>query len=456
MGYKSIKDKFLRAQKAYESWSGVPLNRRSEILQRFAKKVDEEKDLFAETLSAEIGKPLWESKNELHSVQAKVQISLDAFRMRCPENIREMPQGRSITRHKPRGVVAVVGPFNFPVHLPNGHIIPALLAGNTVLFKPSELAPKSAEFYERLWKEAGLPEGVIELVLGGKKESEALLEEPIQGVFFTGSLPVGLSILQRFSTRPDVLVALEMGGNNPLVVSEITDLHAASYLTLQSSFLTSGQRCTAARRLIVLEGAIGDAFLRELTRMTGTLKVGFWQEKPEPFMGPLVTMEAAEKVFASWKELVAKGGVPLFEMKRLNPKSALLSPGIIEVTSIKDSLPDQEIFGPLLQVIRVKNFEEAILEANKTRFGLSAGLFSDSFNEYEEFFQKIKAGVINWNTPITGASSYAPFGGVGFSGNGHPSALYAADYVAYPVASLESNVLKIPSALTPGIQGVKK
>jgi succinylglutamic semialdehyde dehydrogenase len=451
-----LKGVVAKVKKGQEAWAAWPLSRRSEICLAFSKKVEEEKETLAVTISREVGKPLWESKNEVQAVAGKVPISIDAFKQRCPENIRETAQGRSITRHKPYGVAAVIAPFNFPAHLPNGHIVPALLAGNGVILKPSELTPLTGRLYQRLWLEAGLPEGVLEIVEGGKKEGEALLKEDIQAVYFTGSLKVGLKILHAFRARPDVIVALEMGGNNPLVVSEIADLHAASYLAILSAFLTSGQRCTSARRLIVLEGAIGDAFLKELVRMTSTLKIGTWDEKPEPFMGPLVTQEAADTVFGSYEALIHRGAIPLVEMKRNPPTTPLLTPGIIDVTPIRETLADEEIFGPLLQVIRTKNFAESIDEANRTRFGLSAGLFSDSSKEYETFFQKVKAGVINWNAPLTGASSHAPFGGVGFSGNGRPSALYAADYVAYPVASIETSSFKIPATLPPGIQGVKK
>lgn len=450
----SLKESFLKASQIFQDWSLTSLQTRSEILLRFAKIAEEHKDEFAEIISQEVGKPLWESKSEVSSVFNKVSISIDAFRQRCSENIRELPLGRSITRHKPHGVSLVLGPFNFPAHLPNGHIVPALLAGNTLVFKPSELAPKTADFYAKLWKEAGLPDGVLEIVHGGKEVGEALLKEDFKAVFFTGSVPVGLKILDHYKDRPDVIIALEMGGNNPLVVGDISDLHAASYHTIQSAFLSSGQRCTSARRLIVPEGAKGDAFIKELVHMSQSIKYGLWNEKPEPFMGPVVSEQAANSIYEKWQQFTKKGAKVLLEMKRDKERLHLLSPGILDVTSL--DIPDEEIFGPLLQVIRVKTFDEAVIEANRTKFGLSAGLLSDSEQEYKSFFEKTRAGVINWNSPTTGASSYAPFGGVGFSGNGRPSALLAADYVSYPVASVENPHLKIPSNLTPGIQGIKK
>lgn len=454
MNKDQIESTFQKSKNAFISWSTLPLQKRAEIILAFAKKIEENKDSLAELISREVGKPLWESKNEVQSVAAKAQISIDSFKMRCPENIRALSIGRSITRHKPHGVALVLGPFNFPAHLPNGHIIPALLSGNTVIFKPSEVAPLTGTSYAEMWKEAGLPEGVLEIVQGDKETGALLLDQDFNSVFFTGSYPVGLKILEKFSQRPDVIVALEMGGNNPLVVSDITDVHAASYLTIQSAFITSGQRCSCARRLIIPEGKIGDAFLRELVQMTSSIKVGFWDEKPEPFMGPVATKEAAKNIVSAWEELIKQGGIPLFKLESLSEDPRLLSPGIIDVTGL--TLKDEEVFGPLLKVIRVKDFNEAIQEANRTKFGLSAALFSDSVEEYEIFFNQVNAGVINWNTPLTGASSHAPFGGVGCSGNGRPSAFYAADYVSYPVASVETPAITIPTGITPGIQGVKK
>lgn len=445
---------FKNAETGFGTWSSTPLFQRAEILLNFAKELEKQKDKVAQTISREMGKPLWESRTEVQSALNKAQISIESFRMRCPENIRALPQGRSITRHRPHGIALVLGPYNFPLHLPNGHIIPALLAGNAIIFKPSEYTPDTAALYASIWAKANLPKHVLQIAPADLKTATALLDEPFNLVLFTGSLRVGKILLEKFSSRPEVILALEMGGNNPLVIGEISDFHAASYHTIQSTFLTSGQRCTSVRRLIVPEGVKGETFLKELIQMTSKIKFGTWDEKIEPFMGPLVSDKAADKVVQVYNTLIEQGGKILYPLTQDPINRALLSPGIIDVTSVENRV-DEEIFGPLLQVIRVKDFEAAIQEANRTRFGLSAGIFSDSEEEYATFFEKIKAGIINWNVPLTGASSYAPFGGVGLSGNGRPSALYAADYTAYPVASIESSHLTIPSPLPPGLQGVK-
>ena len=241
-----------------------------------------------------------------------------------------------------------------------------------------------------------------------------------------------------------------MGGNNPLVVSHVDDTAAAAYMTIQSAYLSSGQRCTCARRLIVPEGSDGDNFIQILLQMIKAMSIGPYTAIPEPFMGPVISEAHALKILAAQDDLIAKGAIPLFPSSHLCPGTGLLSPGLIDVTPIKER-PDNEIFGPLLQLIRVKDFQAAIEEANRTRFGLAAGLLSDSNAEYQQFYQQVHAGVINWNAPLTGASSAAPFGGVGCSGNHHPSAYYAADYCSYPVASIESSQLRMPASLSPGL-----
>lgn len=438
---------------AFENWTILPIEERIRHLESFCEKL-KSSNVLAEAISKETGKPLWESDTEVNAMIGKIGISIEAYHDRCPETILTTPGGNSLTRHKPHGVVAVLGPFNFPGHLPNGHIVPALLAGNTVIFKPSEHTPLVGEITLAIWRDSGLPEGVLNLVQGGRESGAALaFHQEIDGLFFTGSWPTGKLLAEQFASRPEKILALEMGGNNPLVVSQISDKKAAAYLTILSAYLTAGQRCSCARRLIVLEGPQGDAFLQTLQSMIAGIKVGNYTEKPEPFMGPVISVSAAETILKAQNRLKSQGGHPLVEMRLLKPCSAFLSPGLMDVTDV-DERPDEEIFGPFLQVIRVPDFAAAIHEANHTQYGLTAGLLSDDPAKYEEFYRKVKAGVINWNTQLTGAGSRAPFGGVGRSGNHHPSAYYAADYCSYPVASTESVQLKMPTSLAQGVNGV--
>lgn len=435
------------AKNAFEGWSNLPLASRARYLAAFSEELRKSQQNLAEIISQETGKPLWDSNSEVQAMINKVAISLEAHEKRCGEMIRDQANGRLITRHRPHGVVAVLGPYNFPAHLPNGHIVPALLAGNTVVFKASELTPLVAEKTMHLWEKADLPPGVLNLVQGGKETGQALIHHPyINGLFFTGSYETGRMLTQLFGTQPGKILALEMGGNNPLIVGEMSDLKAAAYAILQSAYLSSGQRCTCARRLIIQDTEI----LKPLTEMIKGLKIGSYTDSPEPFMGPVITEAHVQKLLAAQDNLQSKGGKILLDMRHIKSGTGLITPGLMDVTEIAGR-SDEEIFGPFLQVIRVKDLKAAVEEANQTKFGLSAGLLSQNPEEYAYFFKRIKAGIVNWNTPLTGASSAAPFGGIKCSGNHRPSAYYAADYCSYPVASMETPELRLPDTFPPGI-----
>jgi succinylglutamic semialdehyde dehydrogenase len=330
--------------------------------------------------------------------------------------------------------MAVLGPFNFPGHLPNGHIVPALLAGDTVVFKPSEETPLAGELMVEAFEAAGLPSGVINLVQGARETGAALLEQEIDGLLFTGSAQAGAVFRKKFADRPDVILALELGGNNPLVVWDVRDAEAAATHIVQSAFVTTGQRCSCARRLIVPAGQAGDEIVEAAAALADRLVIGPWNGEAEPFMGPLISARAAEGARTAFERL---GGDVIREMTPVQGLSAaFLTPGIADVTEV--DTPDEEIFAPVLQVRRVATFDEALIAANATRYGLSAGLISDDPKLWERFLTRIKAGVVNFNRPTTGAAGTMPFGGLGLSGNHRPSAYYAADYCAYPVASFEA------------------
>ena len=380
-----------------------------------------------------------------------MDISIRAYQERTGEKEQPMPQGRSVLRHKPHGVVAVFGPYNFPGHLPNGHIIPALLAGNTLVFKPSELTPKVAEANVKLWQAAGLPAGVLNLLQGEVVTGKAIAAHPeLDGLFFTGSSRTGHYLHQQFAGRPAKILALEMGGNNPLIVAEVSNIDATVHDIIQSAFISSGQRCTCARRLYLPKGAAGDAILTRLLEVTANIKVGLYDDETQPFIGSMISNKAALGMLAVQQQLVALGGNVLLPLRLLAEGTGLLTPGIIECSAARD-LPDEEHFGPLLKVFRYEDFDAAITAANQTSFGLSAGLLSDNEALYQRFFRRIRAGIVNWNRPVTGASSAAPFGGIGGSGNHRASAYYAADYCAYTVASVELAQSELPAQLSPGL-----
>jgi succinylglutamic semialdehyde dehydrogenase len=439
------------ARAAFPAWASRTLEQRIAVLEQFAVTLKQHAEALGHCIGEETGKPLWETATEVTSMANKVAISVQSYRERTGEKSGPLADAAAVLRHKPHGVVAVFGPYNFPGHLPNGHIVPALLAGNCVVFKPSELTPKVAEMTVKCWIEAGLPAGVLNLLQGARETGVALATHAgLDGLFFTGSSRTGNLLHKQFAGRPEKILALEMGGNNPLVVDQLSDINAAVYTIIQSAFISAGQRCTCARRLLVPQGAWGDRLLARLVEVAASIKVGSFDAQPAPFMGSVISLEAALHLIKAQQHLLAQGAKPLLEMTQPLAGAALLTPGIIDVTLVPER-PDEEFFGPLLQVIRYDGFEAAIAEANNTQYGLAAGLLSDSKARYEQFWLHSRAGIVNWNKQLTGAASTAPFGGIGASGNHRASAYYAADYCAYPVASLESDSLSLPATLTPGV-----
>jgi succinylglutamic semialdehyde dehydrogenase len=439
------------ARKAFVEWKRRPFAEREAIVLAFADKVKERSEEIAIAIAKETGKPLWETRTEAGAMAGKIAISIRAYHQRTGENQREAAGNQIVLRHRPLGVMAVFGPYNFPGHLPNGHIVPALLAGNTVVFKPSEQTPLVGELAMKIWEEVGLPAGVINLVQGGKETGIALADSKgIDGVLFTGSANTGHILHRQFAGQPGKMLALEMGGNNPLVVSEaFGDVDAAVYTILQSAYISAGQRCTCARRLYVPFGEKGDQLVESLVSAINKIRIDEPFAQPAPFMGPQISEQAADHIIAAQAELVKLGGKSLVEAKRL--KAAFVTPALLDATDI-DELPDEEYFGPLLQLVRYETLEQAVELANDTRFGLSAGLISERDEEWQYFTDHIRAGIVNRNRQLTGASGDAPFGGPGASGNLRPSAFYAADYCAYPMASMEGDNTVLPATLSPGIE----
>ncbi|RDL44120.1 succinylglutamate-semialdehyde dehydrogenase [Marinomonas piezotolerans] len=441
------------AREAFPNWANRRIEERIEIIERFAALVKNHSEDIATLISRETGKPIWETRTEVAAMIGKVTISQTAYHERTGTKASNLPGAKAVLRHRPHGVVAVFGPYNFPGHLPNGHIVPALIAGNTIVFKPSELAPAVSDLIIQLWQQAGIPAGVLNLVQGQRETGIALANhDGIDGLFFTGSPQVGHLLHDNFAGHPGKILALEMGGNNPLLVSQHTqDTRAVIHEIVQSAFLSAGQRCTCARRLLIPKGAHGDHIIEQLANATRSLVIDRFDAEPAPFMGPVVSAQAADGLLQNYQKLVKLGATPIVEMTRGDRQTGFVTPGILDATEVLDTLPDEEYFGPLLTVIRYNSLDQAMDIANNTRFGLSAGILSDQREEYEWFLQHSRAGIINWNRQTTGASSSAPFGGTGASGNHRASAYYAADYCAYPVASIEVEELKVPDTLPNGV-----
>lgn len=441
----------LAARLAFPIWARTPLAQRQSVVERFAALLDEHKNPLTETIARETGKPRWEAATEVTAMINKIAISLKAYHARTGEQHTPLADGAASLRHRPHGVLAVFGPYNFPGHLPNGHIVPALIAGNTLVFKPSEQTPLTGEQVMKLWEKAGIPPGVINLVQGGRETGQALAAEPgVDGLLFTGSAGTGYQLHRQLAGQPEKILALEMGGNNPLIVENPQDIDGAVHLAIQSAFISAGQRCTCARRLLVKRGELGDKFLARLLEVAGRITPAAWDAQPQPFMGGLVSVQAAHSVLDGWQKLLSHGGQPLLTPELINPAGSLLTPGIIEMSNATD-VPDEEVFGPLLSVYRYDDFPQAIALANHTRYGLACGLISPEREQFDQLLLEARAGIVNWNKPLTGAASTAPFGGIGASGNHRPSAWYAADYCSWPMATLESPTFSLPDTLSPGL-----
>jgi succinylglutamic semialdehyde dehydrogenase len=426
-----------QARRAWPQWAAQPLANRIELMRRFVNEVRKEQEALAQLIAREIGKPLWDARAEVETVIAQVEVSVRGYADRTGQRkLDSALQGTAALRHKPHGVMVVITPYSAPARIPAGHMIPALVAGNAVILKPSEKAPATGELLASLFIRAGVPAPVVQVVQGGSGQGQALaVHDGIDGVLFTGSAQVGISINRRLSTTPGKIAALEMGGNNPVVLWDTPKISDAATLIVQSAFTDAGQHCAAARRLIV-KSSMYDATLEELKRLVARIIIGAPFDEPQPFMGPVVDSETADRLTESFLYLLSNGARAISHLRRPKGDLPFLTPGIIDTTGMTDR-PDVELFGPILQIIRVEDFDQAIAEANNTRFGLSAALIGGSPQDYNRFWANVRAGVVNWNRPSIGASAAAPFGGIGYSGNHRPAGFYSADYCAYPVASSE-------------------
>jgi succinylglutamic semialdehyde dehydrogenase len=450
---QTVADAMERVGTAFQGWSQTTLELRTECAQKYASFLRSNREAIAKTITLETGKPLWESDLELLSSIAKVDNAIDSIRKRRWTTSDGNGSSHSTIRYQPLGAMVVLGPYNLPLHLPGAHIVPALLAGNTVLFKPSEKAPAVGDWILRAWQSASMPSGVFERVHGAVDQAQwAVDASQTAGVLFTGSYAAGKQLHRQLAGRPECLLALEMGGNNPLIVDRIRDRRGAIANIIQSAYITSGQRCTCARRLIVIDHLENRGFLRDLSDAIAKIQVGNPLSQQQPFMGTLVSAQAANSIIAAQQELTDLGGIVLNMASQDASCKAQITPGLVLLQ--KRSSNDAEFFGPLLTTIVARDLDHAISEANSTRYGLAAAVLTDDPSAFDHVVKQVRAGIINWNSPTTGASGKLPFGGVGASGNHRPSGYFAADYCSYPVASIEMHELASSPNLPPGLQSI--
>lgn len=438
------------AKQAQQKWFDFGVDKRIEYIRKFVEIVKENKEELSYTISVEVGKPKWEADGEINSIINKLEPCIDAFKTRCSDIVIEKNGGKGITRFRPLGVLCVIGPYNYPMHMTNGQIMAGLIAGNTIVLKPSDKAPLCATKIIECWQKAGLPAGVINMVQGGGETVQNLIQnKDVNGVYFTGSYKVGQIISGLCSTNQ--LCALEMGGDGPVVAWDSKDLRSAAITVIQGAFGTAGQKCVSTRRLIVPDNKFGKALVKEIVKLSKKIVVGKFDGKETPFMGPLRTPQMVENALKLQKYLLSKGGVSLLKAEKMPLGDCFISPCIIDVTNIKYTLKE-EVFAPFLRVIRVKTFEDALAEVNNTEYGLAASILTEDKTLYNRFLNSAKFGLVNWNKPTVGSSAWAGFGGIKNSGNFRPSGYLASDFCSYAVASAE--VESLVNVSTP--KGIKE
>lgn len=443
------------ARKAFLPWARLTVEERKAHLLRLKEVFDTHAEQMAQIIARDSGKPLWDAMGEAKNLGNKIDITVNHSLKRVQDERipNALPQVDGVIRYKPRGVMAVVGPFNFPAHLPNGHIIPSLLAGNTVVFKPSEQTPAVGQFYAELIEKAGFPPGVFNMVQGdGESGRRLVIHEEVDGILFTGSYEVGLKIKQETMNHYWKILALEMGGKNATVVWDDADMDKAIYETLVGAYMTTGQRCSCTSR-VILHDRIADEFTERFYQAAKKLTIGHWSENP--FMGPLVNSAAVDK-YVRFQEIANRENCESLmrgKVLDLKHKGHYVTPSIHLVKKFDPASVYQksEIFGPNVAIYRSSDFGDTLNMVNSTGYGLVMALFSKNRDLYETALLEARVGLLNWNRTTNGASSKLPFGGMGKSGNDRPSAELAIQYCTVPVASLEDPTGFDRSKMLPGM-----
>lgn len=428
------------ARRAVPAWRMAGADARANALKRFGAVVTGRAEEIARAITREMGKTLSESRLEAKLIADKVSITLGET---CQARVRPWEMAIAPTRagrcsFRSHGVMAVLGPFNFPAHLPNGHWVPALLLGNTVVFKPSERTPLVGQILAECMQAAELPPGVFNLVQGGPAIAKALVaHDGLDGILFTGSWPVGRSIMQANLDRPGRLLALEMGGSNAAIVLDDAHRRQAVLECVRASFATTGQRCTCTRRIVVHEQA-APWFIPAFCRMASTLLVGDGDGPAPAFMGPLATEGARRAALEFQAGAVSRRATILLRAAALDRPGWFMTPGVLKWPRLTLE-EDGELFAPIVQLAVAQNDEDALEQANASRFGLAASVFTASRSRWEALCPRLEAGCVNWNVGTAGASSALPFGGLGLSGNHRPAAAFSVDSCAAPIAHLEES-----------------
>ena len=432
------------AQKGFDFWRKLSFEDRIQYLKKYQEVVRARKDEIAMALALEVGKPLWEAKTEAAALDSKVSVTItdsyERIKQKTITNVMHNIDGHVVS--KPLGPCFVIGPFNFPCHLANGQILSALLAGNSVIFKPSEKTIYSAQLMIECFHEAGFPEGVVNFINGtGHTASKITADKRIRGIFFTGSRGVGLKILENTHKDLNKLVALELGGKNSTILHHDTNISHALPELLRACFLTTGQRCTSTS-MILVHRKIEQEFIQKFKEVTERIRVGHPVKDQDPFMGSLID-EQAEKLYFDFCNFGKQEGAEEIVAPRkldVGYEGYYVSPSIhyAKKPNLEGKFIQEEIFGPNCFFVPYDDIEDAIRIANSTNYGLAASVFTRDPEIYKLCLRDIDSGLLNLNRSTVGATARLPFGGVKNSGNYRPAAVSMIDHCVSTVASLET------------------
>ncbi|MBD0369867.1 MAG: aldehyde dehydrogenase family protein [Pyrinomonadaceae bacterium] len=410
------------AAEAFRMWRTTPAPQRGRIIARAARLMEENKEELAQLLTREEGKTISESRGELQrSINVAEFCAGESRRMNGETIQSELPANFAYTIKQPLGVVACVTPWNFPVAIPVWKIAPALVAGNTVVFKPASLTPATATRIVELFEEAGIPRGVLNLIIGsGSEAGDEIINHPaVKAVSFTGSNQIGIRLYEEVSRR-GAKVQCEMGGKNPVVVLEDADMDLAVESTVQGGFGSTGQRCTATSRAIVVN-EVADRFVERLVERANNLRIGAGSD-PQVEIGPSVD-ENQFKTVLEYIDIGREDGARLLcGGERASgdglDKGYFVKPTVFDFVTPDMRIAREEIFGPVLSVLRVKDFDEALQVANDSEYGLSSSIFSSDATRIFRFVDEIETGMTHINSPTTGGEAHIPFGGIKATGIG--------------------------------------
>ena len=410
------------AARAFEKWRGTPAPVRGQILYKVQRRMEERRQELAEALTREEGKTISESRGEIQRAINVVEFFAGEARRITGETIpSELPNNFCYTVKQPVGPTAIITPWNFPIAIPIWKMAPALVSGNTVVFKPASLTPLTAALIVEIFDECGLPPGVLNLVYGGGREvGDTIVRHPaILAVSFTGSNDVGVGLYGAAAAR-GIKCQCEMGGKNPIVVLGDADLDLAVESTLQGAFGSTGQRCTATSRAVVVD-SIANEFVDRLAARTASLVVGNGLN-PATHVGPSVDERQLETVL-SYVETgqhegarLVRGGERIRDDGR--DRGFFVSPAIFDHVDANMRIAQEEIFGPVLSLIRVPTNEAALSVANNVRFGLSASVYTNDVPSMFKFVDRLDAGILHVNSPTVGGEAHIPFGGMKATGVG--------------------------------------